>query len=426
MGILSDYISLRIRNHPELIPELEKVSCKDIAFDHDLSTFTTTDIPQELKEYMLQFIAMNIAISPKAFPSIIEMEKSCLDFIANLYHAPMDELGHHKTFGIATLGSSEACIMAGISMLYNWKKQNKNRILPANTKPNLIVSSAYQICWKKFTDMFDLELRKIPVNTHSCTIKVKLLESAIDENTIGVVGLFANTLTGCYDDIEKINDIVEQVNIKNNRTIPIHVDAASGGFFAPFIQPNILFDFRLKNIISISTSGHKFGFAPPSIGWLIFKNEHYINDALKNELDYLGGGLLKDIGINFSKSAMPLAAQYFLINTLKSDGYQSMIKELRTVTDYISTQLQQIPYVSIIAESNISTIIYSVKNVDMFILEKYLREHYHWQVPAYKLPDSDIICQRIVVRTDLTMDLAKRFILDLKLSLQNLTNASEE
>lgn len=410
MSILKDQFSNSIVKNKNILEDFNNLFASDVPFDHDLSTFTTTDIPDELKKLMLNFAELNIAISPKAFPSINKMEKECLDFIANLFNAPND-----KYFGIATVGSSEACILSAISMLFNWQAHNNN----GNNKPNLIISNAYQICWKKFCKMFNVELRTI--NTRDdCTIIEEELERAVDKNTIGIVALFANTLTGRYDNIEKINQIIE--NIKNTKklNIPFHIDAASGGFYSPFITPDLLFDFRLNNVTSISVSGHKFGLVPPSIGWLIFRDNKILNSSLKNELDYLGGGILKDIGINFSKSGMPLIAQYLLIKSLGFDGYKKVITNINNTSNYLENCLKKIPNLNIITKGDISTVIYNVKNIDMYKLEILLREKYHWQVPTYELPNTNEVCQRIVVRSDFTTELADNFVSDLKSALQEL------
>lgn len=416
MGILKEKISKEISNSPQIITQLKSIFEQDVPYNHDFSTFTTTDIPNELKKFMSDVAEMNIAISPKAFPSIKKMEKECIDFIAKLFHAQADEQGNKNYIGVATVGSSEACIMAGISMLFNWRKKNDNKLKENIVKPNLIISDAYQICWKKFTDMFGVELRLVHTDD-KCRIKIDELETAIDENTIGIVALFANTLTGCYDNIEDINSLVGKIKGTRSLCIPVHVDAASGGFYAPFVTPNLPFDFRLENITSVSVSGHKFGLVPPSIGWLIFRNDTLMNSPLKNELDYLGGGMLKDIGINFSKSGMPLVAQYFLIKVLGFDGYKELITKVDDMSKYMESELKKIPNLNIIAKGDISTVIYNVDGIDMGRLECLLREKYHWQVPTYTLPNSNIICQRLVIRTDVTMDLANKFVADLKESI---------
>ena len=416
MGSLKETITKEILKHPKLIDEIKDVFNQDVPYDHDFSTFTTTEIPGELKQFIMNWAEMNIAISPKAFPSIKRMEKECIDFIAKMFHAEQDYLG------VATIGSSEACIIAGISMLLNWKKKNKSISKTSNEKPNLIISEAYQICWKRFADMFDVELRLIKTQNNDCTIMVGELEKHVDHNTIGIVALFANTLTGCYDNIFEINSIVEKIKKEKQLFIPIHIDAASGGFYAPFVTPNLIFDFRLKNITSISVSGHKFGLVPPSIGWLFFRNAEAFNSPLKNELDYLGGGLLKDVGINFSKSGMPLIAQYFLIKTLGFKGYKKIIMSIDKMSKYLENELRKISDLTIISKGDISTIIYKVEGVDMYELENLLRDKFRWQVPTYKLPNSSTICQRLVVRSDMTKALSKQFISDLKNSINVLKN----
>ena len=423
MATLSVCISEKYKTSEDILAQLKDVCIDDIPYERDLSTFTTTDIPQALKEYMLGFMEMNIAISPVAYPSIPKMHNDCINFVADLWNAPRDTNGNPKFFGIATIGSSEACIMAGVSMLSRWKKRNQKKLHDKIKKPNIIVSSAFQVCWKKFADLFDVELREIPITKVFFTMQVDKLDAAIDDYTIGIASFFANTQAGLYDDIKSINDVVENNNKQFNRDVTIHVDAASGGFYAPFIQPNILFDFRLKNVVSVNASGHKFGLAPTSIGWLIFRGDRYLSDALKNELDYLGGGILKDVGINFSKSAMPLAAQYFLFKTLEVIGYKELISSADNVSKYIESEIRLIPQLRVLVKGDISTVIYTVSdNCDLSLheLEEKLRTDYRWQVPTYELPHTGVYVHRVVVRTDLTLELAHSFIDDVKKAISSL------
>lgn len=395
---------------------LESVRDKDVPYYRDLSSFTTTDLSKELLDYMFEFAPMNIAISLKANPSIKKMHDYCVDFIAKLWNAP------ESCLGIATVGSSEACIMAAASMLSCWKKSFKG-VKNESRKPNLILSSAYQICWKKFSKYFDVELREIPVTEKKVKMQVDKLDALIDEYTIGVIGMFGNTQAGLYDDIEAINDIIEENNNRFGRNIKIHVDAASGGFFAPFIQPDKIFDFRLKNIASINASGHKYGLTPPSIGWLIFKNKDLINTSFCNTIDYLGGGVHEDIGINFSKSAMPLAAQYYLFNHLGFSGYKEIISKTDGVAQYIADEINKIPQIELVTKGNISTVIYTSSkdsDLDLRLLEKELRETYRWHIPTYELPDINTLVHRIVVRTDLKIEKAKELITDIKNILQKI------
>jgi len=422
MSTLSNYVSQKCKDANVLAP-LKNVCDKDVPYSQDLSTFTTTDIPHELKEYLLGFMEMNIAISPVAYKSIPTMQSECIDFIADLWNAPRKSNGEAEFVGVATIGSSEACIMAGISMLSRWKKRNLRRFHYGTKKPNIIVSSALQVCWKKFADLFDVELRKIPITQTLCAMQVERLDEAIDDYTIGVASIFANTLAGLYDEVKAINDIVENNNKKYNRDVTIHVDAASGGFYAPFIQRDTLFDFQLKNVVSINASGHKFGLAPPAIGWLIFRGNEYLSDALKNELDYLGGSMLKDVGINFSKSAMPLASQYFLFKVLGVAGYGELISNCDKVSRYVADEISKIPELKLITKGDIPTVIYTTSDKYRFNLrdlEGKLRNDYKWQVPTYELPDIGLDVHRVVVRTDLTMQLAEEFINVLKTALKNL------
>ncbi|MBO5367324.1 aminotransferase class V-fold PLP-dependent enzyme [Methanocorpusculum sp.] len=381
-----------------------KIIDTDIKYNHDFATFSTTDIPDVLKSYLLNFLPMNIAVSQEHYKSIPTMTKYCLDFIGQLFHADMKS---NRYTGIATVGSSEACIMAGVMMLTKWKINNRNSL----QHPNIIISEAYQVCWKKFADMFSVRLNVVPTVGDSCVLDTDKLASKIDSGTIGVVGILGNTFTGRYDDIPEINKIVEEYNSKHKQNIIIHIDAASGGFYDPFINPDrIFFDFRLKNIYSINVSGHKYGLCPPSIGWLFCRSELSSLNILENDLDYLGGQILSDKTINFSKSAIPLAAQYFLISNLGFNGYGNIMQNLNRSFQSFVRDLKEISSIRIVSCGDIPMIVYTSNDVDLRKLEDLLLKKYGFYVPTYRLPGSNILCQRIVIRSDFTDTLQKEYL----------------
>ena len=83
-----------------------------------------------------------------------------------------------------------------------------------------------------------------------------------DENTIGVVQTLGTTFTLEYENVAKTAEALDELEKSKGLDIPIHVDGASGGFLAPFVRPDLKWDFRIKRVHSINSSGHKFGLAP--------------------------------------------------------------------------------------------------------------------------------------------------------------------
>jgi glutamate decarboxylase len=57
--------------------------------------------------------------------------------------------------------------------------------------------------------------------------------------------------------------------------MPYLVDGALGAFVAPFAHPKLLWDFKLPRVVSINTSGHKFGLAYVDVGWVVWRSIQY-------------------------------------------------------------------------------------------------------------------------------------------------------
>ena len=222
--------------------------------------------------------------------------------IADLWNASEKE----KFMGTSTIGSSEACMLGGMAMKFSWRKRAEKLGLDINAKkPNLVISSGYQVCWEKFCVYWDIEMREVPMDREHMSINLDKVMDYVDEYTIGVVGIMGITYTGRYDDIKALDNLIEEYNKQTDYKVYIHVDAASGGLYAPFVEPELEWDFRLKNVISINTSGHKYGLVYPGVGWVLWRDKKYLPEELIFKVSYLGGEL-PTMAINFSHSASQL------------------------------------------------------------------------------------------------------------------------
>ena len=111
--------------------------------------------------------------------------------------------------------------------------------------------------WEKFARFFDVELRLIPLQEDTYIVSAEEVAKEIDENTICVAAVLGTTFTGQMDPIKEINDLLVDIKKTKGWDIPLHVDGASGGFVAPFVNPDLEWDFRLEQVKSINVSGHK-------------------------------------------------------------------------------------------------------------------------------------------------------------------------
>jgi len=386
----------------------------------NLATFCSTFMEDEVIELMSETLQKN-AIDKSEYPSTIELENRCVNMIADLWKAPKNDF-----VGTSTVGSSEACMLAGLAMKFSWRSQAQRLGLDiTKKKPNLVISSGYQICWEKFCVYWDIELRAVPMSANNLSLDVYKAMSLVDEYTIGVVGILGQTYTGMFDNISLLNSAIETYNQGTEHKVYIHVDAASGGLFVPFVDPELAWDFRLKNVISINTSGHKYGLVYPGIGWIVWRSKSYLPKELIFEVSYLGGKM-PTMAINFSRSASQIIGQYYNFLRLGHDGYTKVHLHTQNIAVYLSSELEKTGLFDIInAGESIPVVCFKMKDKStawtLYNLSDRL-EMKGWQIPVYSLPDDmgATVVSRIVCRSDMSLNLAERFIEDLKIAVQKL------
>jgi glutamate decarboxylase len=384
-----------------------------------MSQFSQSSVGKELKRVMFSYVCCNIALR-NAYPIIDEMEQVCINFLVEILH------GNKECVGFQMSGSSEACVQAGRSLFHNWERwySSVRQIYNRERRPNLVISVACHDCWKTFSKIFDVELRLVPL-TNDFRLDIEKAREFFDDYTIGVIGIWGNTHAGKYDDIRRLNEVVGLHNKATRHKIKIHVDAASGGMFAPFVQPEIVADFRLSNVISINISSHKFGLIPPALGWLIFRGSENIADELNRKIEYAGGELT-DNRITFSGSAMFLAAQYHLIKTLGKAGYAKKHQEALLVAEYLRDELNKTASIQLISQDfDLPVICYELTKGTMWSLKDLglmLEQEFGWYLATYRMPWMEMDVQRIVVRNDFTLNMAKRFIVNLRYCINTLNS----
>ena len=392
----------------------------------NLATFCQTYMEDEATKLMSETLEKN-AIDKSEYPQTTELENRCVNIIADLWHAPENM----NYLGTSTVGSSEACMLGGMAMKFRWRNRAKALGMDVNNrKPNLVVSSGFQVCWEKFCVYWDIEMRLVPLDEEHMSLDVDKVLDYVDDYTIGVVGILGITYTGKYDDIKKLDAVLEEYNKTAKISVPIHVDAASGGLFAPFIEPDLEWDFRLKNVVSISTSGHKYGLVYPGIGWVMWKDEEYLPKELIFEVSYLGGQL-PTMAINFSRSASQIIGQYYNFLRYGFEGYRRIHQRTKDVAMYLAKEIENMGLFEIYNDgSNLPIVCFKLKddanvNWTSYDLADRLAMK-GWQVPAYPLPEDlqDTTIQRIVCRADLGHSMAEQLIADMKTGIEDLNKAT--
>lgn len=386
----------------------------------NLATFVGTWMEEPAKRLYAEAADKNM-IDKDEYPQTAAIETRCWRMLADLWNAPDPA----AAIGTSTIGSSEACMLGGLALKRRWQHRRKAAGKPAD-KPNLVLSSAVQVCWEKFCNYWDVEARYVPISQEHRVFDGHDLDRYVDENTIGVVAIMGVTYTGLYEPVQQISAALDAIQARTGLDIPIHVDGASGAMIAPFLQPEIEWDFRLERVASINTSGHKYGLVYPGLGWIVWRSEDRLPEDLVFKVSYLGGDM-PTFALNFSRPGAQVLLQYYLFLRLGFEGYREVQSASRDVALYLSGEIGKMAPFQLWSDgSDIPVFAWQLKdgyttNWNLHHLSERLRMS-GWLVPAYPMPDtlSGITVQRIVVRNGFTRDLAGSFLADLKMAVAYL------
>ena len=370
----------------------------------NLSSFVTTFHEPEEAEVAKANIMKNY-IDHDMYPQVFAMESKMVKWLHGLWNGPKNV----EPYGTATVGSSEACMLAGLAHKWNWRKARQKAKKDAS-KPNMVTGGNVQIVWKKFLKYFDVEPRIAPLEVGNYRLTTKHLNELVDENTVCVVAIAGQTFTGEDDDFQEIHGWLDDYERRTGISIPMHIDGASGGFVNPFLYPDYEWDFRLPRVQSINASGHKFGLVPPGLGWVVFRERKVFNEDLVFYVNYLGGEM-PTATLNFSRNAFQIAVQYYLFLRLGREGYASImrhavnnaerLREKLIESGYfeIMNQTQRIPVVAVTLKERF-------KNFSEFDVSAKVRER-GWVLSAYSMPPNaeSVRALRVVVRPHLNRNL---------------------
>jgi glutamate decarboxylase len=382
----------------------------------NLATFCQTWEEPELLEVMALSINKNL-IDKDEYPQTSEIERRCVHMLANLWRAP----GAANTVGTSAIGSSEACMLAGMAAKWRWRAKRRAEKKPTDS-PNMVCGPV-QVVWHKFARYWDIEIREVPMSPGNYAMDAASMLERVDENTIFVVPTFGVTYTGAYEPVEALAGALDRLQADTGLDIDIHVDGASGAFLAPFCAPEVKFDFRLPRVKSISSSGHKFGLAPLGVGWVVWRDRRELPDDLVFHVNYLGGDM-PVFQINFSRPAGQIIGQYYNFLRLGQEGYRRVHEASYDVGRYLAEEIVKLGPFELLCESNpttgIPTVTWRIREGEdpgytLFDLADRLRGR-GWQVPAYTLTGtaSDIAVQRVLVRLGVSRDLVSLLLGDFR------------
>ncbi|MBR2637553.1 MAG: glutamate decarboxylase [Bacteroidaceae bacterium] len=389
----------------------------------NLATFVTTYMDEYATKLMNDAIAINY-IDETEYPRVAVMCAKCINIIANLWNSP--EKSKWKT-GALGIGSSEACMLGGVAAWQRWKARRIKEGKP-HDKPNFVISSGYQVVWEKFAQLWQIEMRTVPLTKDKLSLCPDDAIAMCDENTICIVPIEGVTWTGLNDDVEALDAALDKFNSKTGYDIPIHVDAASGGFILPFLEPKRKWDFRLKWVLSISTSGHKYGLVYPGLGWVVWKDKKYLPDTMSFSVNYLGAEI-SQVGLNFSRPAAQILGQYYQFIRLGFEGYKAVHENSMEIAKYMHAQIGKMhPFRNYSNEVSNPLFIWEMNpeydkkcKWTLYDLQDKLKQS-GWMVPAYTMPANieSTVVMRIVVRQGFSRDMADQLLTDIAAAVSEL------
>jgi glutamate decarboxylase len=388
----------------------------------NLATFVTTYMEPEAKMLFMENAHKNF-IDSFEYPQVKKEEIRIVNILSRLYNASENT----EFTGASTIGSSESIMLALLAHKWNWKEKMKKQGKDIS-HPNIVFGADTHVVWDKFAKYFDVESRVAPLDSKTLVADPERLVGMVDENTIAVGAVMGTTFTGAYDDVKKIDSLLEILKAEKGIDIPIHVDAASAGFITPFIEPDLEWDFRLNHVRSINVSGHKFGLVYPGIGWVLFKDKSDLPEDLVFYVNYLGNDM-PTYTLNFSKSSSNIPPQYYNIIRLGKSGYRRIAENMMANARYLGEKLGKIKNLEIVSNAEhipVVTFKQKAKDIyDLFDLSSAIRS-YGWIVPAYSLPAdaSDTVLMRIVVRESFSRDMADLFLDSLQKAMDSLSGSS--
>src|SRR3712207_4298 len=379
----------------------------------NLATFVTTWMEPDAEKLMAECFDKNM-IDKDEYPQTAELEMRCVNILCRLWNSPQTR----SSVGCSTTGSSEACMLGGLALKRRW--QHKRRAEGKSTeRPNMVMGVNVQVCWEKFCNYWDVEPRLVPMEGNRFHLNGEEAAKRCDENTIGVVAILGSTFDGSYEPVKEISDALDDVQERSGLDVPIHVDGASGAMIAPFLDPDLVWDFRLPRVASVNTSGHKYGLVYPGVGWVLWRDAAALPDDLVFRVNYLGGNM-PTFALNFSRPGAQVAAQYYNFLRLGFEGYRCIQQARRDVATNLASSIAELgPFELITDGSELPVFAFrladGVANFSVFDVSSGMREQ-GWLVPAYTFPEhrQDLAVLRIVVRNGFSRDLAELFLEELK------------
>lgn len=376
----------------------------------NLASYVTTWMEDEANKLAMESINKNL-VDKDEYPRTEVIQRRVMAMISQLCNAPEG----NEVAGTATVGSSEAIMLGLLAHKWSWRARREAAGLPTD-KPNVVYSGLVHTCWEKAAKYFDLEPRVVPVDPERTYLHGDDLAAFVDENTVAVGAIVGNTFTGQVDDVASLDAALQKIQEEKGWFVPIHVDGASGGFVAPFVAPDVVWDFRLEHVRSINLSNHKFGLVYAGMGTVVFRDRSDVPDELVFDITYLGGSA-PTYSLNFSQSSVGTVLQYFQFLRLGRKGFELVMNAAAENARYLQEKLEAYGHFTFLNDGSFMPVL-AFKLTDpeahehtVYDISDGLRAE-GWIVPAYPLPPNgqETNVLRIVVKDDFSRALIDLFL----------------
>jgi glutamate decarboxylase len=390
----------------------------------NLATFVTTWMEPQAEKLMTECFDKNM-IDKDEYPQTAELEMRCVNILSRLWHAPDAD----AATGCSTTGSSEAAMLGGLALKRRWQQRRKAEGKPSD-KPNVVMGINVQVCWEKLANYWDVEMRLVPMEGDRFHLSAEEAVKYCDENTIGVVAILGSTFDGSYEPVAAICTALDDLQARTGLDVPVHVDGASGAFVAPFLDPDLEWDFRQPRVVSINASGHKYGLVYPGVGWIVWRDADALPEDLVFWVNYLGDNM-PTFALNFSRPGAQVVAQYYNFLRLGFEGYRRVQAYSREVAMRLSGMIAELGSFELLTRGDeLPVFAFAVRsdidNFTVFDVSSALRER-GWLVPAYTFPENrtDLAALRVVVKRGFSHDMADMLVNDLMRQLPRLERQPE-
>ncbi len=253
-------------------------------------------------------------------PSATRFEGEVIAMALDLMHGDAAAERGHDIAGMVTSGGSGSIMHAMLAY------RDHARAERGITNPNVVKPETSHPAFDKGCHLFGIEIRNVPVDPETTTVRPEVMAEQIDENTIAIVGSACNYGYGTVDPIPELSELAVE------RGVGLHVDGCLGGFILPFGQelgydqiPT--FDFRLPGVTTISADTHKYGYGLKGTSTLLFRDKDVRNSQYFFRTDWTGGKYCSP-GMDGSRSGGLLAATWASMVSLGRNGYLAYAKEI--------------------------------------------------------------------------------------------------